>query len=569
MIRKGIETEGCWYARQSIQRSYPPTFKAGGAMRIWIIFGLCLSASFTATTSFAAGCWASPKDCSNSMLCHFATKRSFSPQGSGKPWKLTGQSWKSNAPKHVKEAKRRGLSCGIRPKWNINRPLVNAFKSLAQDDKILIQSKLKEQGYYKSSLDGLYGPGTQKALIAFGKAEFPELGLSKDGSAKELLIKIIARSEQTDAETQTAEPLVLDQPSVAPQPKIDTELATTALEDEPALAIETAPTITSETVLERFKAGDFQTAMLAAQILAPTGDADAQFVMGRLYADGLGVLQQFKLGHMWLNLASLNGSLDAVEARNNLQVLMPPEAIVEAQAMAVNCIKTNYAACGLPIKPTVQGEHIEKAALNINQIRSAFRALPVLKRQQIQYALKDLGLYQSSIDASWGKGTSSAISNYISLKDVNFTDVGAVFSALMSEVDVPNSFQAKPTVKKQAPVRKRVNNAVPKPAFRAPSGWQMFPNVSMAFQQADAICKPQSRNAKVGVTAPQMYGTTTRCSQFGTSLNCNTSDLSGMQGFADMLAQNRSQKDSYNACMAQYGWKDNNKSGFIESLLGK
>ena len=42
-----------------------------------------------------------------------------------------------------------------------------------------------------------------------------------------------------------------------------------------------------------------------------------------------------------------------------------------------------------------------------------------------------------------------------------------------------------------------------------------------------------------------------------------------MQGFADMLAQNRSQKDSYNACMAQYGWKDNNKSGFIESLLGK
>jgi hypothetical protein len=68
-----------------------------------------------------------------------------------------------------------------------------------------------------------------------------------------------------------------------------------------------------------------------------------------------------KLGHMWLNLASLNGSLEAVEARNKLQVLMPPEAIVEAQAMAVNCIKTNYAACGLPTKPIVQSERIEKA----------------------------------------------------------------------------------------------------------------------------------------------------------------------------------------------------------------
>ena len=198
-------------------------FKAGGAMRIWIIFGLWLSASLTVTSSFAAGCWASPKDCTNANICHFATTSVFISQGGGKRWKLS-------APKHVKEAKRRGLSCGIRPKWNINQPLLNAFKSLTQDDKILIQSKLKEKGFYKSSLDGLYGPGTQKALVAFGKAEFPELGLLKDGSAKELLIKIIARSEQTGAETQTAEPLVLDQPSVAPQPKIDTELATTALE---------------------------------------------------------------------------------------------------------------------------------------------------------------------------------------------------------------------------------------------------------------------------------------------------------------------------------------------------
>ena len=143
-----------------------------------------------------------------------------------------------------------------------------------------------------------------------------------------------------------------------------------------------------------------------------------------------------------------------------------------------------------------------------------------------------------------------------------------MFSALLSEVDVPNSFQVKPSVKKQAPVQNRVNNDAPKPAFRAPSGWQMFPNVSMAFQQADAICKPQSRNARVGVTAPRMIGATTNCSQFGTGFNCN-SDPSGMQGFADAVRKNRAQKDSYNACMAQYGWKDNNKSGFIESLFGR
>ena len=92
----------------------------------------------------------------------------------------------------------------------------------------------------------------------------------------------------------------------------------------------------------------------------------------------------------------------------------------------------------------MQNQPIEKVAVNINQIRSAFRALPVLKRQKIQYALKDLGLYQSSIDASWGKGTSGAVSNYIGLKDVNFANAETVFSTLLSEVEVPNSFQVKP-----------------------------------------------------------------------------------------------------------------------------
>ena len=539
------------------------------ALRIWFILGFCLSVSLTTTSASAAGCWASPKDCIDPVLCHFA---------SGYNSTLKKKIWKLSKPSHVKEAKRRGLSCGgaqnvgangrILPSWNVNQSLLKEFKFLSSEDRILIQSELKEKGYYKSSLDGLYGPGTQKALIAFGKAEFPDLKVSEKASAAGLLAAIISSGpNQTMTDTQSTEPSVSEQPQIPPSLIVEADAVAVTDGEEPITATETAPSITSETVLERFNAGDFQTALLAAQLLAPTGDASAQFILGRLYADGLGVLQQFKLGHMWLNLASLNGSLDAVEARNKLQVFMPPEAIVEAQEMAVNCIKTNYAACGLPIKPTVQGEHIEKAAVNINQIRSAFRVLPVLRRQQIQYALKDLGLYQSSIDASWGKGTSGAVSNYISLKDISFVDAQAVFSALLSEVDVPNSFQVKPSVKKQAPVRSQVKSAAPKPAFRPPSGWQMFPNVSMAFQQADAICKPQSRNARVGVTAPRMIGGFTSCSQFGTGFNCN-SDPSGMQGFANTVRKNRAQKDSYNACMAQYGWKDNNKSGFIETLLG-
>ena len=41
------------------------------------------------------------------------------------------------------------------------------------------------------------------------------------------------------------------------------------------------------------------------------------------------------------------------------------------------------------------------------------------------------------------------------------------------------------------------------------------------------------------------------------------------QYFANSVRKNRAQKDSYNRCMAQYGWKNNNKSGLIESLFGR
>ncbi|NCC88114.1 MAG: spore cortex-lytic enzyme [Clostridia bacterium] len=42
-----------------------------------------------------------------------------------------------------------------------------------------IQTKLKELGYYNSSIDGIYGSGTQNAVIAFQKSK----GLKADGIA--------------------------------------------------------------------------------------------------------------------------------------------------------------------------------------------------------------------------------------------------------------------------------------------------------------------------------------------------------------------------------------------------
>jgi hypothetical protein len=42
-----------------------------------------------------------------------------------------------------------------------------------------------------------------------------------------------------------------------------------------------------------------------------------------------------------------------------------------------------------------------------------------------------------------------------------------------------------------------------------------------------------------------------------------------MKGFANAVRKKRAKKESYNAGMAQYGCKNKNKSGFVESLFGR
>jgi hypothetical protein len=75
----------------------------------------------------------------------------------------------------------------------------------------------------------------------------------------------------------------------------------------------------------------------------------------------------------------------------------------------------------------------------------AFKNQSLLKRQQLQYALKKLGFYSSSIDGLWGSGTSSAIVEYAQANGVNSSSPSSVFSSILSKVDVPSSFEVAKT----------------------------------------------------------------------------------------------------------------------------
>ena len=81
-----------------------------------------------------------------------------------------------------------------------------------------------------------------------------------------------------------------------------------------------------------------------------------------------------------------------------------------------------------------------KAVSKIFNYKSDFTSKSLLRRKQIQYALKDLGLYSSSIDGLWGKGTSEALNAFVRLNGQEDYSFSQIYNSLKAKVDLPSSF---------------------------------------------------------------------------------------------------------------------------------
>ena len=82
------------------------------------------------------------------------------------------------------------------------------------------------------------------------------------------------------------------------------------------------------------KRRDYATAVRLIRPLAEHGDANAQYNLGVLYDNGLGVPQDRVRAYMWLNLAATQGRESAATIRDLVARLMTPVQISEAQKMA-------------------------------------------------------------------------------------------------------------------------------------------------------------------------------------------------------------------------------------------
>ena len=90
---------------------------------------------------------------------------------------------------------------------------------------------------------------------------------------------------------------------------------------------------------------DFKKAVGWYRMAAEQGYVKAQFNLALMYEDGKWVKQDYVLAHMWYNLAANNGDKSATNNRDIVAKEMTPSQISKAQDMARECEKKNYKNC--------------------------------------------------------------------------------------------------------------------------------------------------------------------------------------------------------------------------------
>ena len=120
-------------------------------------------------------CYKNSSTCDQKNLCFYAR--------SGNQWEIEKQ-----YQKHVREAKRRGYTCGI-----VKRSLLKInFYKLSKERRRHLQSNLKDLGLYKSSIDGLYGKETYGALKAYNKEHLDGADLKLSNNVSALIEAVLA-----------------------------------------------------------------------------------------------------------------------------------------------------------------------------------------------------------------------------------------------------------------------------------------------------------------------------------------------------------------------------------------
>ncbi|NBQ76580.1 MAG: sel1 repeat family protein [Acetobacteraceae bacterium] len=92
-------------------------------------------------------------------------------------------------------------------------------------------------------------------------------------------------------------------------------------------------------------AQDYKEAVRWWRMAALQGFDHAQRDLGAMYWNGQGIAQDYVIAHMWFNIAATDGDKMSVENRDIAARKMTPQQIEQAQRMARECMASNFKKC--------------------------------------------------------------------------------------------------------------------------------------------------------------------------------------------------------------------------------
>lgn len=204
-----------------------------------------------------------------------------------------------------------------------------------------------------------------------------------------------------------------------------------------------------EIALRAYEKADYGAALEGFERAAYSGDADAQFMLGRIHAGGLGTLQDFVSAYKWYVLAAAQSQRFAAPVRDALAERMTPAQIAEAQAQAAQFQPGREA----PVELSARSEAMAQPA--DEEPSETLIA-------QVQLNLKRLGYAVGVIDGQMNEIFELAVRDY--QNDNQLSADGRVSEQLLNHLN--GSRPEQPTIQPGAPVQIIPNDD------RAPVTWR-------------------------------------------------------------------------------------------------
>lgn len=163
-----------------------------------------------------------------------------------------------------------------------------------------------------------------------------------------------------------------------------------------------------------FERQDYSTALHELEPLAAQGDGRAQYLVGIIQRDGLGVQPDYVTAYAWLHVAAARGQPQAASARDGMSWRLTPSEIDEAQRLAREWRPGTAIAARTPPRNYNTGGTYNPNGYGAadNGYRTDSRALSRTEVMDLQWNLAVHGYDPGPADGAAGPRTRAAIEQY-------------------------------------------------------------------------------------------------------------------------------------------------------------